>query len=355
MEFIKLNPPEEYSGLLVELLGEEAPLVPAMSVLGDDINEPGGYQLYGGATVTAFQDAAGWVFWSFCGKRPDGKFLQLVFRQLGTAIAIPVTLPEEVGGRGSLCLEPWSGLYLVAWTGAAGQAVRWRLDEFQTPTMAGNGAPVEGDVSALIARLEAAERRIAELEARPSVVDVLQTATQAVNIATGAYNKAKLAVDDLWGKFAPRVEALEQRPGGVSRDDVWALAGDRVYADLGNAQSGISSRVGILARAAVGALTLPSDLTALINGVARANEQVNSLGNRVVAVETELQKRPTEGDLFRLWRKWTDIQWENWVTYTDKRLLNLLWDRAVKLLRYKERTGKTAEQLPVNDPKNLEV
>ena len=38
-----------------------------------------------------------------------------------------------------------------------------------------------------------------------------------------------------------------------------------------------------------------------------------------------------------------------------QRLLNLLWDRAVKLLRYKEQSGKTAAQLPINDPKNLEV
>ena len=149
-----------------------------------------------------------------------------------------------------------------------------------------------------------------------------------------------------WAKDKPRTFAAitsSQRAGSISViGATWfTRALDRMYAEVSNEQSGVSGAIKALVAKLVPTAAQPIDLA--------------PLAGRVASVETALKDRPTFNDVAELLRKWFDAQWQAWVAYTDKRLLNLIWDRSVKLLRYKETSGKSAAQLPVNDPKNLEV
>jgi len=213
-------------------------------------------------------------------------------------------------------------------------------------------------------------------ELKQKVAQLEQQLAQALNLAKLAMERAnyvKSIYEPVWGEL----EALKTRPVGISRDDAWQLAKDSVYDDLGQL-SGISARAQAIAQTvangeggidqtardiANAALTKTSDNRKLIeqlNGVDQAlNIRLANAENAALdlkgAVDFIEKTLPTMDDVAQHVQSYFHAQWKSWVTYADPSLLNLLWDRTVKLLRYKERTGKTAEQLPVNDPNNLKV
>ena len=140
------------------------------------------------------------------------------------------------------------------------------------------------------------EGRIAALEGQ------LAALTKRVSATEGVANKANER-----GQNA--LTQLGALPKVLSRDEVWQLAGDRVFADTNAA---------------------------------------------LEAIRADIKLRPTGGDVVGIAQQVINGWLNASIAYADKRLLNLLWDRAVKLLRYKESTGKTAAQLPINDQSNIE-
>lgn len=308
----------QFSAITANVPGVDEPwAMPKQSVaaIPDEIvelNHPGDFDTYRGADkshMTSNERVNGqWVhFFSQCGKGPRG-FGVHVFKQVGAkgqAEYVWYTNGPLLQGRGDMDLDADGTLQVNgSWSDSDEDAVSCPVPGYVPfgnlitilNSVGGGGSGPVVDTSALEARLAAVEK-------------LAQKALDRANYVKSA------SVDPLWAE----VGALKERPVGISRDEAWKLAADRQYAELTTEGSGVREALDAIIRAAV---------------------QDALAGAQNVAAEVQ---------------KALDAQWQAWVSYTDRRLLNLLWDRAVKLLRYKERTGKPADQLPINDPKNLEV
>lgn len=168
------------------------------------------------------------------------------------------------------------------------------------------------------------------------------TGQYEAGLALFSFEGTDLYYQDVPG-FTPRASGTS---GGTS-DAALAQRVANLELKLSQLQAGASqdSRVpGILTR-----------LSAVEGVAAKANER----GQNALTQLGKLVIPPAGVSRDEAWQLAIDAieeKFKQWVGYkADPRLLNLLWDRAVKLLRYKEQSGKTAAQLPINDPKNLEV
>lgn len=304
------------------------------------LNPPAGFRAYGanqGFALSAevvdglpvyFLSQEGWGY-----SADNSGFGHYVFKQVGERKAeyMRYNGADVMDGRGDLYIAGNGKLYVTG-----NESDNDKLPSvYEVPgyvpfgsvvTFIGSGAPAAGGTSdpALAAQVASLAQQLAQVQAQA------KAALERANYVKGVF-------DPVWG----RLDAVEKRPVGISRDDAWQLAADRMYAEVSNEQSGVSGAIKALVAKLVPTAAQPIDLA--------------PLAGRVASVETALKDRPTFNDVAELLRKWFDAQWQAWVAYTDKRLLNLIWDRSVKLLRYKETSGKSAAQLPVNDPKNLEV
>ena len=157
---------------------------------------PNGYILYGGADLSAYTDADGYIFYSCSARFPDGNtFGQIVVRaKNGVAEIIP--LPEFVSGRGSLSWNP-AGLFLATWHDGTA-AKYFQINQFKQFT---NGFPVV----------------VTQVNTAVSVVD-----QQARNDAFGALNTAKTAIS--------RVDEVKRTIASMPNfDQVWQKIEDRFY------------------------------------------------------------------------------------------------------------------------------
>ncbi|HMO58360.1 MAG TPA: hypothetical protein PKC19_13430 [Roseiflexaceae bacterium] len=126
------------------------------------------------------------------------------------------------------------------------------------------------------------ELRIAQLEAR--LTEAEKTAKYGVDRA----NYVKGLVDSIWKE----IDALKKRPpGGISRDEAWQLAADRMYAEVTTPGAGVRGAMTDLVREELKKLP-PSGGTGTVDQVARdrITSLENSLGDRIrQAVRTIFQ------------------------------------------------------------------
>jgi hypothetical protein len=185
------------------------------------------------------------------------------------------------------------------------------------------------------------------------VTTLQQQVTTLTAQVAAAQAQAKAALDranyikSIYEPVWARLEALKQRPVGISRDEAWQIAADRAFVEVTTEGTGIRSAIKALVQPAQ-----PADLKALTQKVdtiaQNANGAIQLLSEKVAAKASRHDALTIAKQAITDWLAAS-------IAYTDSRLLNLIWDRGVKLLCSKERASKTAEQLPINDPKNLEV
>ena len=86
---------------------------PCLVDLVYDLKVPGGYEIYRGADISGpICMSDGSFLWSATGRRPDGFFGVLLFRQYINRVE-NVKLPRDVEGRGQLSREG-AGVWLIA-------------------------------------------------------------------------------------------------------------------------------------------------------------------------------------------------------------------------------------------------
>ncbi len=267
------------------------------------LNPPAGYRPYGanqsfalsaetvnGQPVYYFAQE-GWGY-----STQNGGFGEYVFRQVGNGQAEYVRYngADVPDGRGDLYIAGNGKLYITG-----NESDDDKLPSvYEVPGFVpfGSVAYISGAQAVGSADTSLLEGRIAALEGQFAAL------TKRVSATEGVANKANER-----GQNA--LTQLGALPKVLSRDEVWQLAGDRVFADTNAA---------------------------------------------LEAIRADIKLRPTGGDVVGIAQQVINGWLNASIAYADKRLLNLLWDRAVKLLRYKESTGKTAAQLPINDQSNIE-
>jgi hypothetical protein len=190
-----------------------------------------------------------------------------------------------------------------------------------------------GDTAAL-------ELKVAQLEQQlAGALDLARKAMERANYVKSIY-------EPVW----VTLEELENRPVGISRDDAWVLGPQSVYADLMQPQSGIAGQVRDIARQLVG--TAGGGIDQVARDIAnealkKATDIINNYLPNYIGEPRARIVAAQEAE------KYTARLWAAWVAYTDKRLLNLIWDRGVKLARYLKVPG--ADKAPINDEANLKV
>lgn len=259
------------------------------------LNPPAGFVPYGGAGKS-YQPSAERVdgqsvhYFGQCGLGPWG-FGMYVFRQAGSNQASYIRYKDGpvMAGRGELAVGGDGRLYV---TGSESDRDQVAV-VYEVPGFVPFGAVKPSpSVPGVDERLAALEARVSSLERRLGAVE---------GVAAKANERALNALSQLAGGVFVRADTLVDRVNEI----IWnsGKVVDRIYAEASNAQSGLA-------------------------GVIRA-----------------IALQEARAFVEELWRRWT--------TYEDHRLFDVVWDRGVKLLRYKERSGKSADQLPVNDPANL--
>ncbi len=207
------------------------------------------------------------------------------------------------------------------------------------PTNGGDtGGSSDAAVAELRVQLNGALSRIQALEANLGAAQQLaQRAMERANYVKGIY-------EPVWG----RLDALAARPVGISRDEAWQLAADRTWVEVTTPDTGVRQAIEAIVAGKTGTVDQEARNLAqtALSGATRANEQVNALGNRVVAVEGRvsvverlaqdaknlaMSAQDTLSTLSQAIQTGIDRWFESSVRYEDKRLLNLLWDRGVKL------------------------
>lgn len=167
---------------------------------------PNGYKLYGGADISAYPDADGYIFYSCSARYPDGNtFGQIVVRTKNN-VAEVMPLPEFVTGRGQLAWNP-AGLFLVTWDD--GQPAKYfQINQFKQFT---NGFPVVvTNVNTAVSSVDQEARNLAQ-----SALGVANSAKSLANdaktLATNALNVAntKLNADQVWAKVNDRLFQLK--------------------------------------------------------------------------------------------------------------------------------------------------
>lgn len=305
------------------------------------LNPPKGYRPYGAnvnyAPSGEVVDGLPVHYLAQCGWGPGG-FGDYVFRQVGNRQAEYIfykgaNISDPMDGRGDLVVGDDGKLYITGQESDDDKLPAVYEVPGYVPVSKGTlNLTLVGDASvqALLTELNALKERVASLESRPAAVTDLSPVTKRLDAIEPVANKAN-------ERALNALTQLSKLPApGISRDEAWQIAADRAYVEVTTEGSGVRNAIKALVQPAQ-----PADLTALTA--------------RVTEVEAGLKLRPTGGEVVGIAQQVINGWLEASRKYADKVLLNLMWDRTVKLLRYKERTGKTAEQLPVNDQTNLEV
>ena len=99
----------------------------------NQLNLPGGYSAWGGNAPIAILSGDGSVFWGL-NVYLGGALSYVVFRQVGTGSATPVTLPGKLLGQGILALQPNGELWAVGFTaqGNGSSSVAYVVSGYQT-------------------------------------------------------------------------------------------------------------------------------------------------------------------------------------------------------------------------------
>jgi hypothetical protein len=108
---------------------------------------PTGYELYDGATLTAFQSSDGAVFWACCAKDAGGVFGCYVFKQAaGATVSTVVNIGARPTGRGSLTLVDGHNLALVVFDGKPPSVNLYPVPGFTAPSSSPTAAIPAGMV-----------------------------------------------------------------------------------------------------------------------------------------------------------------------------------------------------------------
>ena len=307
------------------------------------------------------------------GPAPDNDgFGHYAFRQVGERQAEYAFYKEGskdvMDGRGDLVIGPDGYLYITGNESDADKFTSaYRVPGYVPIVDVGTGG--SADTAALYSRVAALELRLSQLAigatTDPRVDGLTSRVTNVEAVAAKANERGWNALTQLVDVWA----ALKTR---IGRDDAWQLAADRCYVEVTTEGTGVRSAIKALivagstvdqpardlanlaTRRAADAEQLAalarSDVTATSARLLTAEDAINSLRGSVVFLE---QATLSVSTVVSLARQAVDEWFAASVAYTDKRLKNLLWDRAVRLLRYKESKGLRADQLPVNDQSEL--
>jgi hypothetical protein len=176
--------------------------------------------------------------------RPDGA-VELVKLYQGGGVAGAVS-PAQVTMGGLVIRQ--DGAMVVAFSAPTFAAPAKWVPQFDvvpgvdSPWVYGEGDPtVPPATGTYDPRVPGLEQRVAVLESS------LAGATKALKAAQDTAAAAKRAADDL----AKRVAALEARPAGLARDEVWQLAADRMYFELTLPEGGVSGAIVALVKKAL--------------------------------------------------------------------------------------------------------
>lgn len=328
------------------------------------LNPPKGYRPYGAnagyAPSGEIVDGLPVHWFAQCGWGPsddNGGFGDWVMKQVGDRQAefIFYKSHDVMDGRGDLVIGSDGKLYITGNESDSDKLpIAYEVPGYVPVSQGTLELVAVGDeaVKALLAEVNALKARIASLEAKPAPVTDLSPITKRLSAVEGVAAKANERALNALTQMANGVYVRSADLAGIVNDIIWnsGKVVDRIYAELSNAGSGLAALVKSMVGTGSGGIDQPArDI---------ANEALTKAGDARKLAEQAVETAQDKVDLLQVAdyvQATLNALWRDWVTYKDPRLLNLLWDRAVKLLRYKEKSGKTAEQLPVNDPKNLEV
>lgn len=279
------------------------------------LNPPSDFAPYGGTDKSlqpSNETENGQRVWfaSQCGHGPDKRgengFGVYVFRQVGQGQARYVDYGGFLQGRGDLGVSGDGVLFVNGSYGSNdNRGVAFSVPGY-VPFTSGGTAPV------IVTAPSGGDQSAALLAASQALATAQNALTRA--------NYVKTLLDPLNG----RVGAVEARAVGVTRDEVWSIAGDRIYNDL--------TVSGPLREAiVVGGIDQQAR-----DRAAYAVERVNEVANAVAAKADTATVQAIIND-----------QWVRWVSYVDRRLFNILHDRGVRLLEFAGLVPKG--KLPVND------
>lgn len=294
---------------------------------------PAGFDPYGGTSKSYQPSADGAHFFSQCGRGPQG-FGQYVFRQVGNNPAQYVNYGPLLAGRGVLCLGGNGKLYVVASLNDQDElAWAFEVPGFVPFTSGGSSVPVEGGSNVDLSAIEA---RIAAVET------LARQANDRANYAAERANYVKGLLEPIW----QAINELRVRPVGISRDEAWQIAADRTYVEVSNPQSGVAGAILALVRSLVGEQStesrpvVDSETRAIAEAaLAEAREAKADSATRVSEDQAKAIAQQEAHNYF-------EALWQRFVSYTDRRLYNVIWDRGVRLLEYAGLVQKG--KLPVN-------
>lgn len=206
--------------------GKAQPYGAGVAPITQKFNPPAGFVVYGGTPVSSEQDATGAIYWGICGRYGKESFFGMrAFKQIGNGVAVEVPTAPLLPGRGILSADG----YLH---GTEENNSAWRV---AIPGFQPRSGVVAGSVS-----VPGSGSAGTDSEARAAAAQALQKATNAYNLADSAYSRAQSAqkaADAAKGTAAQAQALAASRP---SIDDVWAKAGDRIFAELNTPGSPLS-------------------------------------------------------------------------------------------------------------------
>lgn len=306
------------------------------------LNKPKDFTPYRGADKS-YQPSAEVVsgqpvhWFSQCGTGPWG-FGVYVFRQVGGNQATYVrykdgAVADVMDGRGDLDVGGDGVLYVNgSETDADATAEAYPVPGY-VPFRNSAGQPVSPPVNYNDPRVPALEARIAALEA-------------ALNGLRGTDAALTTRVGRVEGQVASKIDSP------TAEAIAWQKAGDRMFGEVTGDTATRHAIEQVVQAAASRIVVATTDDTARAQARA-AHQTANEAHETASTALAEVMKKTTPQEVERHVQDGITAWLEASIAYIDTRLLNLLWDRAVKLLRFKESNGKTAAQLPINDPKNI--
>lgn len=201
---------------------------------------------------------------------------------------------------------------------------------FGSTVYVGGGATTGGsaDTSLLEGRIAALESQLAALTKRVGATE---------GVANKANDRALNALTQLGADFV-RKDALT----GLVNELIWngGKVVDRIYAEAADAKTGLGGLIRSLVSASVGGNGIDQAARDIANEALKRATDAKTVAGQATAGVSDAVKAGIDTWLAES------------IAYTDKRLLNLMWDRGVKLARFLKVPG--AATAPINDQKNIE-
>lgn len=320
-------------------------------------NPPGG-EWYGGAPINSIFDADGIEYQagnvSFKGL-PEGdpeRFRFCVYRvdPDGTMHRLPLEDDKDhVAGRGFAYVDDSDGEGRYSCTEGKGH-YDGVIPGFK-PIVSGHlelSATGDAAVQALLNEISTLKARIVRLEQQAAPQVDLSPVYKRLGAVEGVANKANdrglNALTQLAEKVYPRLDQA------VSRDQAWQLAADRVYAEV-TTDTAVRRAIEEIVRAAAAKIVVATTDEQARAQADSAQQIASEAHETATAALAEAMQKTTPEEVDRRVASGITAWLEASIAYVDRRLLNLLWDRGVKLVRYLKVPG--ADKAPVNDPNNI--